>query len=178
MPSPTHHLDPLRESLPEQARDLKVNLQNVLQDSSLNAEQRWGVAVACGFAARNPRLAQVLLDQAREIVSAAVVDDARAAATLMAMNNVYYRSKHMLSGEEYPALPARLRMTRIAKPASNKLDFELMCLAVSAINGCERCILAHERTVRDGGMTAEQVHDAIRIAATIEGVAVGLELGV
>ena len=153
MPSPTHHLDPLRESLPEQARDLKVNLQNVLQDSSLNAEQRWGVAVACGFAARNPRLAQVLLDQAREIVS-------------------------MLTGEEYPALPARLRMTRIAKPASNKLDFELMCLAVSAINGCERCILAHERTVRDGGMTAEQVHDAIRIAATIEGVAVGLELGV
>ena len=65
MPSPTHHLDPLRESLPEQARDLKVNLQNVLQDSSLNAEQRGGVALACGFAARNPQLAQVLLDQAR-----------------------------------------------------------------------------------------------------------------
>jgi alkyl hydroperoxide reductase subunit D len=178
MPNQTQLLEPLRESLPEQARDLKVNLQNVLQDSTLSVELRWGVAVACGFAARNARLAQVLLDQARENISAAVIDDARAAATLMAMNNVYYRSKHMLAGAEYQVLPARLRMTRIAKPASNKLDFELMCLAVSAINGCERCILAHERTVRDGGMTAEQVHDAIRIAATIEGVAVGLELGV
>ncbi|MBA3549450.1 MAG: carboxymuconolactone decarboxylase family protein [Nannocystis sp.] len=171
------HLDPLRESLPEQARDLKVNLQNVLQESSLTPEQRWGVAVACGLASRNPRLAQVLLDQARESVGAGVIDDARAAAALMAMNNVYYRSKHMLAAE-YQSLPARLRMTRIAKPATNKLDFELMCLAVSAINGCERCILAHERTVRDGGMTAEHVHDAIRIAATVQGVAVGLELGV
>lgn len=172
------HLEALRESLPEQARDLKVNLQNVLQESTLSPEQRWGVAVACGFAARNARLAQVLLDQAREIVAPAVVDDARAAATLMAMNNVYYRSKHMLGREEYQTLPARLRMTRIARPASSKLEFELMCLAVSAINGCERCILAHEKTVRDGGMTAEQVHDAIRIAATIEGVALALELGV
>jgi hypothetical protein len=67
--------------------------------------------------ARNARLAQVLLDQARELVAPATVDDARAAATLMAMNNVYYRSKHMLVREEYQALPARLRMTRIARPA-------------------------------------------------------------
>ena len=173
----TDHLDPLRESLPEPARDLKVNLQSVLQDGFLTLEQRWGVAVACGFASRNARLAQALLDQARAHVPAAVVDDARAAATLMAMNNVYYRTKHMLAREDVQGLPARLRMTRIAKPATSKLDFELMCLAVSAINGCERCIQAHEKTVRDGGMTADQVHDAIRIAATVEGVAVGLELG-
>jgi lipoyl-dependent peroxiredoxin subunit D len=172
-----NHLDPLRESLPDAARDLKINLQNVLQDSTLTADQRWGVAVACGYASRSARLAQALVDQAREAVGPAVLDDARAAATLMAMNNVYYRAKHMLGREEYGALPARLRMTRIAKPATSKLDFELMCLAVSAINGCERCIQAHEKTVRDAGMPAEQVHDAIRIAATVEGVALGLELG-
>ncbi len=172
-----NHLDPLRESLPDVARDLKINLQNVLQESSLTAEQRWGVAVACGFASRNARLAQALVAQASETVAPAVLEDARAAAALMAMNNVYYRSKHMLGREEYQALPARLRMTRIARPATHKLDFELMCLAVSAINGCERCIVAHEKTVRDAGMPAEQVHDAIRIAATIEGFAVGLELG-
>ena len=171
------HLESVRTSLPDAARDLKINLQNVLQEeSALTAEQRWGVAVACGYASRNRVLAQALLAQASEVVAPAVVDDARAAATLMAMNNVYYRSKHMVGREEYQALPARLRMTRIAKPATNKLDFELMCLAVSAINGCERCIQAHEKTVREAGMPAAQVHDAIRIAATIEGVAVGLEL--
>lgn len=171
------HLDPLRESLPDVARDLKINLQNVLAESSLTVEQRWGVAVACGFASRNQRLAQALALQAGEAVAPAVLEDARAAAVLMAMNNVYYRSKHMLGRPDVEALPARLRMARIAKPATNKADFELMCLAVSAINGCERCIGAHDKTVREAGLTAEQVHDAIRIAATVEGVALGLELG-
>jgi alkyl hydroperoxide reductase subunit D len=171
------HLDPLRDSLPDVARDLKINLQNVLQESALSVEQRWGVAVACGYASRNQRLAQALALQAGEAVAPAVLEDARAAAVLMAMNNVYYRTKHMLARPEVDALPARLRMTRIAKPATNRADFELMCLAVSAINGCERCIGAHDRTVREAGLTAEQVHDAIRIAATVEGVALGLELG-
>jgi lipoyl-dependent peroxiredoxin subunit D len=167
----------LREGLPEPAKDLKVNLQSVLADSTLGPEQRWGVAVACGLAVRSPALGQALLDEAREHVGAAVIDDARAAATLMAMNNVYYRFKHMVGKDEYHAIPARLRMTRIARPATSRTDFELMCLAVSAIGGCERCIQAHEKTVRESGVTAEQVNDAIRIAATVMGVAVGLELG-
>ncbi len=171
------HLNPLREGLSEPARDLKVNLQNVLQDSSLTPEQRWGVAVACGFAARNARLAQALVDEARDQVALAVVDDARAAATLMAMNNVYYRSKHMLANAEIDAMPARLRMTRIAKPATSKPDFELMCLAVSAINACDRCLKAHDHSARELGISSAQIHDALRIAATIQGVAVGLELG-
>lgn len=173
----TTPLGTLREALPDPARDLKINLQTVLQESTLGQDQRWGVAVACGLAARNPRLGQALLDEAREHVGPPVIDDARAAATLMAMNNVYYRFKHMVGKDEYQALPARLRMTRIAKPATNKTDFELMCLAVSAIGGCERCIQAHEKTAREAGITAEQVNDAIRIAATVMGVAVGLELG-
>lgn len=171
-------LESLRESLPEAAKDLKVNLQNALQESSLSTDQRWGVAVACALATRNARLAQVILDAARQHTSDAVIEDARAAAALMAMNNVYYRFKHMVGKEEYQSLPARLRMTRIAKPHSSKLDFELFCLAVSAINGCERCIVAHEKTVREAGASADQVHDAARTAAILAGVAVGLELGV
>ena len=67
-------VESLRESLPEAARDLKVNLQNVLQESSLTAAQRWGVAVACAIASRNPTLVQVLLDAAREQVDASTVE--------------------------------------------------------------------------------------------------------
>lgn len=173
----TSPLDAVRELLPEPARDLKVNLQAVLQESTLTNDQRYGVAVACALASRSGRLGQALLDEARLHVDPKVVEDARASAALMAMNNVYYRFKHMVGKEEYQPLPARLRMTRIAKPATNKPDFELMCLAVSAIGGCERCVQAHEKTVREAGITAEQVNDAIRIAATVMGAAVGLELG-
>lgn len=170
-------LDHLRELLPEAARDLKVNLQNVLQESTLSPAQRWGVAAACAIASKHPPLRDAVLEAARQHVTPATIEDARAAAALMAMNNVFYRFKHMVGREEYKALPARLRMQRIAKPQSSKLDFELFCLAVSAIGGCESCIVAHEKTLREAGATVEQIHDAARIAAVVAGVAVGLQLG-
>jgi alkyl hydroperoxide reductase subunit D len=173
----TTTVDSLREQLPEAARDLKVNLQNALQDSSLTPAQRWGTAVACAIVSRNKSLAEAVLAAAREQVEAGTIEDARAAAALMAMNNVYYRSKHMLGNEEYDKLPARLRMTRMARPASSKLDFELFCLAVSAVFGCDRCLVSHERSIREAGGSTEQIHDAIRLAAIVHGVAIGLELG-
>ena len=169
-------LEELRESLPEAARDLKIGLQSVLGAESLSVQQRWGVAVACAFAARNPALRDAMLAEARANGAAdAILDDARAAAALMGMNNVFYRAKHML-GEAYATRPARLRMQRIARPAGAKVDFELMSLAVSAINGCEVCVTAHEKTVREGGLGEDAVFDALRIAAVVHGVACALEL--
>jgi alkyl hydroperoxide reductase subunit D len=169
-------LEAIRESLPEAARDLKIGLQSVLGAESLTPPQRWGVAVASAFAARNPALRDAMLAEARAGgADETVLDDARAAAALMGMNNVFYRSKHML-GEAYASKPARLRMQRIAKPAGAKVDFELMCLAVSAINGCEVCLQSHEKTVVEGGLSQDAVIDAIRIAAVVHGVACALEL--
>ena len=94
----------------------------------------------------------------------------------MGMNNVYYRFRHLIGREVYSEKPARLRMNRIAKPAASKLDFELFCLAVSAINGCESCLKAHEKVVLAGGLSEDQVHDAVRLAAVIHGAAVALDL--
>lgn len=164
-------LEDLRAALPDFARDLRLNLEAVLGDSSLTPEQRWGVALASAVATRNPALIQAVSEAAEAKVQPAVLDDARAAATLMAMNNVYYRFRHMVAKPSYQEKPARLRMTRIAKPASNKVDFELFCLAVSAINGCETCVRSHEKVVTDGGLSEDQVNDAIRVAATMNGVA-------
>jgi lipoyl-dependent peroxiredoxin subunit D len=171
-------LEQLRESLPEVARDIKLNLQSVLGDGgALSVPQRWGVAVASAIAARNPRLSAAVLAAARGAVEPAVIEDAQAAAALMAMNNVYYRFKHLVGKPAYADKPARLRMNRIARTAGPKLDFELMCLAVSAINACEVCIQSHEKTVIEGGLTEDHVQNAVRIAATMTAAAVSLELG-
>jgi alkyl hydroperoxide reductase subunit D len=171
-------IDRLRGEIPEAAKDIKLNLQSVLQQTSLSGSQMWGVAVACAVASRNPRLVSAVLHDAEGTVDDAVIDDALAAAALMAMNNVYYRFRHMVGKPAYNQKPTRLRMNRIAKPATNKVDFELFCLAVSAVNGCEMCIRSHENVVIDGGLSDDQVHDAIRIAATIQATAVALELPV
>ncbi len=169
-------LDAIRDALPEPARDIKLNLQAVLQPGALTPAQRWGVAVATAAAARNEALRDAILRDAAAEVDAAVIDDALAAASLMAMNNVYYRFRHMVGKPSYSEKPARLRMNRLVKPATSKVDFELFSLAVSAVNGCEACVRAHEQVVTQGGLSEDAVHDAVRIAAVLHAVAVALEL--
>jgi alkyl hydroperoxide reductase subunit D len=171
-----HALETLRSAIPEVAKDLKLNLGSVLQPGNLTQDQVWGVAVATAIASRNPQLRQAVLEDALVTVAVGVVEDAKAAASLMAMNNVYYRFRHMIGNPEYAEKPARLRMQRLAQVATNKADFELFCLAVSTVNGCEMCVRAHEAVVREAGLSTEQVHDAVRIAATMHGVAVALEM--
>ena len=169
-------IDRIRDALPQSAKDIQLNLSSVLEGGALDDRQRWGVALACAFSVRNAALRTAVLEDAATVVGDAVLDDARAAAALMAMNNVYYRFRHLVGKESYGKKPARLRMQRIAKPATDKPTFELMCLAVSAINGCESCVRSHEHAVIQGGLTEEHVHDAVRIAATIRGAAVALEM--
>jgi len=170
------NLDAIRETLPDLAKDIKLNLQAVLSESSLSPEQRWGVAIASAAAARQPGLRDAVVADARAAVPEAVVEDALAAAALMGMNNVYYRFRHVVGKPVYSEKPARLRMNRIARPATSKADFELFSLAASAINGCEACVQSHEKAVLDGQLSEDQVHDAIRIAATMHAAAVALEI--
>jgi len=169
-------IEKLREQMPDAARDIRLNLQTVFQTTTLTPAQTWGAALASAIATRNGELARAVFAEAQSNVDVNVIEDARAAAALMAMNNVYYRFRHLVGKESYSAKPARLRMNWISKPMSNKTDFELFCLAVSAINGCETCVRAHEQVITAGGLSEDHVHDAVRIAATIQAAAVSLEM--
>jgi lipoyl-dependent peroxiredoxin subunit D len=169
-------IEKLREQMPDAARDIRLNLQTVFQSTTLTPAQTWGAALASAIATRNGELARAVFADAQGKVDSNVIEDARAAAALMAMNNVYYRFRHLIGKESYSTKPARLRMNWIGKPMSNKTDFELFCLAVSAINGCESCVRSHEQVITAGGLSEDQVHDAVRIAATIQAAAVSLEM--
>lgn len=168
-------LEALRETLPEYAKDLKLNIQAVLGESTLTAAQQYGTALAVAAATRQAALREALQAEALAKAGEAAVEDALAAAALMGMTNIFYRFRHLVGKDAYGQLPARLRMNRIARPAGAKLDFELFCLAVSAVNGCEACVRAHEKALIEGGFTEAQIHDAVRIAATLHGVAVALD---
>ena len=131
--------------------------------------------MATAYAARHPVLSAAIVEEAQGQVAPAVIEDAQAAAAVMAMNNVYYRFRHLVGKPAYAQKPARLRMNRLVQPATSKVDFELFSLAVSAVNACETCIQSHEQAVLDGGLTEDHVHDAVRIAATVQAAAVALE---
>jgi alkyl hydroperoxide reductase subunit D len=108
-------------------------------------------------------------------LDAASINGARAAAAIMGMNNIYYRFLHLVEDPEYAQMPARLRMNVIGNPGIDKQDFELLSLAVSAINGCGTCVASHERTLRKHELGREAVQSAVRIAATVHAVARVLE---
>ena len=160
-------LEAIRDRFPEAAKDIKLNLQTVLQPGSLSAAQRWGVAIASAIAARNTEVRDAIVADAAREVEPAVIDDAAAAAALMAMNNVYYRFRHFMNKEKYNEIPARVKMNIMARPVGGKEFFELMSLAVSAVNGCEMCVKAHENSLIELGSKEERIFEAVRLGAVI-----------
>lgn len=173
----TPALDALRETLPDDLKDLRLNLSSVFGGEHLSSEQAFGVAIAAARFDRCPQLAGALqadLQAACPDAAAAVLSDAVAAAGLMGMNTVYYRFRHMVGKESYSSRPARLRMTRIAQPATDKATFELMSLGCAALAGCEACIQNHEGSLVKLGVSEDACHDAVRIAAVVRGAITGL----
>ena len=171
-------INELKQQLPDYARDLKINFGNVLdaeQHEHLTTEQVWGIALATAIASRKKALIEVVERKAREALSDDYLKAAKAAAAIMGMNNIYYRFLHLAGNAEYAKLPARLRMTVIGNPGIEKADFELISLAVSAINGCGMCIDSHEKILIKAGVGINAIQDAVRIASVVHAVAVVLD---
>jgi alkyl hydroperoxide reductase subunit D len=167
-------LDTIRDALPDYARDLRLNLGSVLSATGapgLSERQIWAVALGAAEASNNRAFAAAIGELAGPYLDAAHQSGARAAAAIMDMNNIYYRFLHLVADAEYESMPARLRMNVIGNPGMEKVDFELVSLAVSAINGCGTCVVSHERQIRQHGLPREAVQSAVRIAATVHAVA-------
>lgn len=164
-------IDALRDLLPAYAKDLSLNLSSLAGETLLTDQQKWGVFLASAYAVGEVRTVQAIAGAAQAAgLTPEAADAAKAAAAMMGMNNVYYRTLHLLKNSEYRTLPARLRMNIIANPGADKTDFELWCLAVSAINGCGACLDAHEEELKKRGVPAAQIQTAFRIAAVVNAV--------
>ena len=168
-------VDNLKDGLPGYAKDLKLNLGTLARSTELSEQQLWGTFVATAAATRNDQVISEISEVAKTHLSEEAYNAALAAASIMAMNNVAYRARGWL-GDDYAQVRMGLRMNVISKPGIEKVDFELYSLAVSTINGCEHCTIAHEKTVREEGLTKEQVFEAVKIAATVSGVAQALQI--
>lgn len=168
-------LETLKNHLPDYAKDLKLNLSSLAMETLLSDQQRAGTFIACALAARNAETTHAIMGEFAGTLSPEVLQAAQAAAAIMAMNNIYYRFTHLASSPDYRQMPAKLRMNAIGKPGVAKADFELWCLAVSAINGCGMCIDAHDKILREAGVSAEQIQAAVRIAAVVHAVAATLD---
>ncbi len=170
------NLDGIIESLPSYAKDLKLNFYSVVrQQTDLTEQQMWGTAVASAIASRNAQLIAAMIEEAATHLTPEALDAAKAAAAIMAMNNIFYRFKHLTSNEKYSTMRSGLRMNVMRTHGIDPLDFELWATVVSAINNCAACVDSHEKTLREKGMSEEKILAAIRIAAVVHAIAVVLD---
>lgn len=167
----------IRDQMPDYAKDTKLNLGKLISGDDvegLTINQTYGIALASAYATKLAALIEAVKGQVADALTEEEITAAKAAATIMGMNNIYYRFVHLVSDSEYAKMPANLRMNIIGKPGIDKIDFELMSLAVSAINGCGMCIDAHVNEVTKGGISRQGVQSTIRIAAVLNAAAQAL----
>ena len=162
-------VDQIKEALPEYAKDTKLNLDAVINRSTLDIAVANGCALAAAMATGNGKLVafiQSALEDATER------DAALTAASLMGMNNVWYPYVEMVDDKNLAGLPPQLRMNAISNHGGSTKDrFEAYSLASSIVGKCHFCVKAHYETLKKEGYTVEQLRDIGRIAAVITSVA-------
>jgi alkyl hydroperoxide reductase subunit D len=158
-------------------RDLRINLKNALASTNLNIKEAYLIALAIAVNEKNEKLKNsfTLLAKEKEATDAEIAETHACASTL-AVNNVFYRFKHFTknSNPNYQPMPAGIKMNIMMSPVLGKEFFELMSLAVSAVNGCEQCVNSHEESVRKLGASEARIFDAIRLASLIRGLSVAI----
>lgn len=168
-------IEQLKEWIPDFARDVRLNLTSMMEDDTLSPQSKYGLLLASVIATRNPFVIAAMESAVSSVMTPTAVRAAKYAASVTAMNNVYYRFVHLASNPEYKMMPARLRMKALGHPGVDRADFELWALAVSAINGCGACMDAHEKALRQSGVSSDTIQTAVRFAAIVQSVAVAIE---
>ena len=161
-------LDLLREGDSRYIKDLKVNLKNVLSSDHLSEKETALLGLAIASNQNNDVITGYFTNLSREKdASEAEIADAVACTSLLASNNVFYRFRHFAKKEKYEQLPARMKMNIMMKPVLGKEFFELVSLAVSAVNGCEQCVKSHEHSLIEMGSSEERIFDAVRLSSVV-----------
>lgn len=149
-------------------RDLKLNFTSTLTSAHLSEKECALLALSIAVNNNNTVLTNFFEKQAlAKEATAEEVAEAVGCASLLALNNVFYRFRHFTGKEKYTQIPARVRMQLMSSPVTGKEFFELMSIAVSAVNGCEMCVNAHENSILGLGATEERIFDAVRIASIV-----------
>lgn len=155
-------------------RDLKLNIAAVLKSTNLNKKEAYLLALATAVNEHSPILAKGLEELAvSEGATDAELAEVHACTSLMNINNVFYRFRHYLpQNTYYNNTPAGFRMNIMVNPLLGKEFFELLSLAISALNNCEMCITSHEASVKQHGASEARIYDAIRLVAAFKSLVV------
>lgn len=161
-------LNTLIEGNSKYLRDLRMNYKGFLKSKDLSEKEVYLMSVAIANNNGNTTLEKQFSIKAIESgANADEVADAIACASLLSTNNVLYRFRHFAGKESYEQMRAGLRMNIMLNPVLGKEFFELISLAVSAVNGCEQCVRSHEASLVELGCSESRIFEAIKLSSVI-----------
>ncbi len=170
---PTQAMQDMIDADTRYLKDLKINVTNALKFPNLNAKESALLALSVAINQRHDLLIQTFRNLALEHgATVAELGEIAACTSLLNVNNVFYRFRHYAEIEYYNTTPAGIKMSVMGSPVMGKEFFELVSLAVSALNGCEACVRSHEASVVSHGSSQARVYDAVRLAAIVKGYTV------
>ena len=163
-------LTQLAEADHRYVKDMRINLTNALSYPNLNKKESYLLALAVAVNEKNTPLIDSFTKLAEtEMVTQEELNEVYACVSLMNVNNVFYRFRHFTKKDYYQQTPAGIKMSIMLNPVLGKEFFELLSLAISAVNGCEMCVNAHEQSVIQHGATEARIYDAIRLVSIVKG---------
>lgn len=164
----TSSLDALVDGDSRYIKDLRVNIKKTLKSDHLNKKEAALLALAVSANFKNETLKTFFRELAKEEeATEEEIGDATACASLLAANNVLYRFQHFVDNDSYSNMSAGIKMNIMAKPKLEKEFFEVVSLAISAVNGCEMCVKSHEKSLLKMDSSEERIFDAIRLASVV-----------
>jgi alkyl hydroperoxide reductase subunit D len=163
-------VDQVKESIPDHAKDIKLNLDAVMNRSGLDEVDAHACAFAAAVASGNGDLA-FEISMNGPLAGTDEREAAKTAAALMGMNNVYYPFVEMTEDPELKGLPPGLRMNAYATHGGvSKKKFEMYALAASIVGKCQFCVKNHYDLLKKEGMTVTELQMVGKIAAVINAV--------
>ena len=172
-------INELKEQIPDWAKDAKLNLSslfNLNPNLGISTQQNLMLIYSCSLSTKNTSLISEIEQEIAEQLSDAEKKACKTVSSLMAMNNVFYRFLHLAEDKQISTIPAGLRMNAMLKPGVDKDSFELMSLAISALNGCGMCIKSHIATLQKNGISSQAIHHAAKVASIINSVSLSISI--
>jgi len=174
------HTNTLISQLPDTAKDVRLGIQSVLTpegSQGLDATQIWGTALTVAITLRNPQLLKAIKADVAEHLDETAIKAAETAAAIMGMTNIYYHTTyHLMKDDTYRTMPAKIRMNASKTHGHDSTNYELFALGASVIGQCGNCINAHDKVVKDHGISREGVQSIVRIASLLNAAAIMLSM--
>jgi len=161
--------------LPDACKDLRLNMSALLRGGSVDQATVYCAALAAAYFVRDAALAAALRADSAKLLTDDEASDAQAAASLMGMTTVYYKSRELLGKEKpsYEQMRPSLRMNRMMSPAS-RTKYEAAAMTCAAIAACPACLQSHEKKLAEYEWSEGQIHELLRIAAIVHGTSIAL----